>query len=149
MNEMDALLCCCVTSPGDDAPRLVLADWMEEREKYSLGECPLRLRGYWWLIPDQTRLQVASVVYWRTPKGANRVLHRIGSVIDFRVECAGNWGHSAAKTWMGGPYGWRCGNHGHATTDLWVVGNAVLSAESEFIGNRSARGRFKRRMEKA
>ena len=34
MNERDALLRAILTDPADDTPRLVLADWLDERGEY-------------------------------------------------------------------------------------------------------------------
>jgi uncharacterized protein (TIGR02996 family) len=37
MRERDGLLAAIAAAPGDDVPRLVLADWLEERDD-PLGE---------------------------------------------------------------------------------------------------------------
>src|SRR5262245_56329639 len=36
--ELDALLAACIEHPGDDAPRLVLADWLEEHGEADRAE---------------------------------------------------------------------------------------------------------------
>ena len=149
--ELDALLRACVLAPDDVGQRLILADWFDDRGRPEAG--PLRLPGYWWLVPDETRVQVASVVFWRAPE-AERVLSRLGSVADFRVSCQVHglsWPHLAARTWTNRVSGWACGWHAGVICgrDLRHTGAAVLSAEGTYIGNRSARGRFKKRLTEA
>lgn len=151
MGDLDAMLRACVTKPDDTGRRLILADWFEDRGRPEAG--PLRLPGYWWLVPDQTQLQVASVVYWRAPKAA-RVLSRLGSVADFRGQCgrAGYYysAHSDARTWMGAKIGWMCHHHLDVVpVSIPRTGSAVLDAEGAFIGNRSPCGRFKKRLAEA
>lgn len=129
--DLEALLASVVASPSDEAPRLVLSDWLEERgEKLAYM---LRKPGQLYAQPSLTGRRVSSVLYWRVGRMdeylAPRKLLRMGELGGFRFGCGTlRGGCNSPFVWL--PSVWVCTQHSTRDRKYRALGQGLKSFES-------------------
>ena len=141
MSDQAALMRAVVDAPADDAPRLILADWLDER---GVDAAMLRRPGQLWAMNSLARVSVASVLYWRVER-KRRNLFRVGELIGWRPVCsrdvAGSIIEPCHEMRVGDDGRWLCLWHTEGQK-LWAVGNAIASIESHYLKRNKRRTDF-------
>ena len=140
---LEPLLLAFAQDPEDAAPRLILADWLEENGE-RLARL-LRRPGHLWALDLLSRYDVGSVLYWRRePRGRARRLLRLGELAGWRPDR--EQGKKYPAVYVPGR-GWRLGWYAaleapNRLINCFAIGNAIKAAEVKYLRRQSNKPLF-------